>query len=165
MINPLAEAIAIISTAMSPRYLGVLVLIAAGIALLRKASPWLVSYVPVVFLIAQSITTVLKYTINRERPPLEGQLVYTYDPAFPSGHATAAFSIATALIILILSKNIQTRYPSWIIAGLVVGASASAAMRIYLGVHWPSDVLAGAGIGILVAVGMFSVYRRKGGLG
>lgn len=70
---------------MSPRYLAVVVLIVAGIAMFNKVSPWLAAYVPASLILAQAITTVLKYTINRPRPPVQEQLVYTYDPSFPSG--------------------------------------------------------------------------------
>ena len=64
-----AEIIAAFSTAMSPRYLFVVVFIAAGIAMFKKVSPWLATYVPASLVLAQAVTTVLKYTIQRPRPP------------------------------------------------------------------------------------------------
>ena len=66
--------------------------------------------------------------------------------SFPSGHSSLIFTIATILGLnyefKIFNKNIRLIYPTLIIAGLV-GFS-----RIYLGVHYPLDVLAGAIIGI-----------------
>ncbi|MDN6740601.1 MAG: phosphatase PAP2 family protein, partial [Corynebacterium casei] len=108
---------------------------------------------------------VLKYTINRPRPPVQEQLVYTYDPSFPSGHSSAAFAIATAVIVLLATKTWRAKYPWAVAIMVIVGASASAASRIYLGVHWLSDVIAGTGIGIAAALSVWAagsyVYRRR----
>lgn len=160
-----AEIVAGFSTAMSPRYLAMVVLIAAGIAMFNKASPWLIAYVPASLILAQAITTVLKYTINRPRPPVQEQLVYTYDPSFPSGHSSVAFAIATAVIVLLATKTWRAKYPWAVAIVAVVGASASAASRLYLGVHWLSDVIAGTGIGIAAALSVWAagsyVYRRR----
>src|SRR5699024_11597274 len=101
----------------------------------KKVSPWLATYVPASLVLAQAVTTVLKYTIQRPRPPIEEQLVYTHDPAFPSGHSSAAFAIAIALSVLWLSKTWRAKHPR---AGAVVaalGASASAASRLYVDRH------------------------------
>ncbi|MDN6740474.1 MAG: phosphatase PAP2 family protein, partial [Corynebacterium casei] len=53
-----AEIVAGFSTAMSPRYLAVVVLIVAGIAMFNKVSPWLAAYVPASLILAQANTTV-----------------------------------------------------------------------------------------------------------
>ena len=159
--NSFTEIIAAFSTAASPRYLFVVVFIAAGIAMINKVSLRLALYVPASLLLAQAVTTVLKYTIQRPRPPIEAQLVYTHDPSFPSGHSSAAFAIATALSVLWLSKTWRVKYLwVWVVVA-VVGASASAASRLYLKVHWLSDVIAGASIGIAAAIIVWMVYRRR----
>src|SRR5690625_3258348 len=95
-----AEIIAAFSTAMSPRYLFVVVFIAAGIAMINKVSPRLALYVPASLFLAQAVATVLKYTIQRPRQPIEAKLVYTHDPTFTSGHTSATLAIAFALIFL-----------------------------------------------------------------
>jgi membrane-associated phospholipid phosphatase len=85
----------------------------------------------------------LKYTINRPRP----FITYPYidkesdggSPSFPSGHTSNAFALATSLSITC---------PKWyVIAPSLLWASAVGYSRMDLGVHYPSDVLAGAIIG------------------
>ncbi len=69
------------------------------------------------------------------------------DFSFPSGHTTAAFA---AMMGLFLATDKRKSWPALIFA-VVMGLS-----RIYLGVHYPSDVIAGAAIGTL---GSFAVYK------
>lgn len=64
------------------------------------------------------------------------------DPGFPSDHATAAFAIATAIFL---------RKRGWGIAALVLAAILSVG-RVALGVHYPSDVIAGAALGAAAAL-------------
>jgi len=94
---------------------------------------------------ALSITTGLKYVVNRPRPftqypndIIQRDKVGPY--SFPSGHTTAAFATATA--ISLSYKKWYVTLPSFAYAGFV-GYS-----RMRLGVHYPSDVLGGALIGI-----------------
>ncbi len=92
---------------------------------------------------ATIIATTLKYTVNRTRPfvtyPLLDPQAHVTSPSFPSGHTSAAFCTATSLSI---------QFPKWyVIAPAYLWAGASAFSRMHLGVHYPSDVLAGALIG------------------
>jgi undecaprenyl-diphosphatase len=64
------------------------------------------------------------------------------DPGFPSDHATAAFAIATALWLR--ERRIGTL--------ALIGAAILSAGRVALGVHWPSDVIAGAALGTACAL-------------
>ena len=85
----------------------------------------------------------LKETVNRDRPfvtyPDIEQVTTATGPSFPSGHASLAFATATSL---------SMAYPKWyIIAPSFAWASAVGYSRMALGVHYPSDVLAGAIIG------------------
>jgi membrane-associated phospholipid phosphatase len=89
------------------------------------------------------IASALKYSVNRQRPfdrypDIENQVSET-GPSFPSGHTSAAFALATSLSL---------SYPKWyIIVPSYTWASTVAYSRLHLGVHYPTDVLAGALIG------------------
>jgi len=80
----------------------------------------------------------LKDATGRHRPPQAEALVHLpHSAAFPSGHATTAFAAAIAIGL------VRQR----LLAPLVLLAAAIGFSRLYLGVHWPSDVLAGAILG------------------
>lgn len=95
------------------------------------------------FLVSAFITTALKYSIKRERPfksyaDIEKATSAT-GLSFPSGHTSVAFSTATSL---------SMEFPKWyIIAPSFVWATAVGYSRMHLGVHYPSDVVAGAIVG------------------
>lgn len=72
------------------------------------------------------------------------------DPGFPSDHATAAFAIAVAIFL---------RKRSWGIAALVLATILSVG-RVALGVHYPSDVLAGAALGAAAALALWTPPLR-----
>jgi undecaprenyl-diphosphatase len=95
--------------------------------------------------------------VNRPRPFVadpSGVHVFTRhaaDPGFPSDHATAAFAIAVAILL---------RDRRW---GLVALAFACvlAVGRVALGVHYPSDVLAGAALGAICALALYAAPVRR----
>lgn len=96
-----------------------------------------------------AITWSLKRFFNRPRPDIGQPLVENvFNFSFPSGHTSTAFMLATVLAW----RKPEARIYFFSLAALV-GLS-----RLYLGVHYPSDVLAGAIIGILSAT---AVIKRK----
>lgn len=88
-------------------------------------------------------TYALKRIINRERPaityPFIQPAIIETDASFPSGHTTSAFASATSLSLACRKWYIVVPAYTW--------ASTVAYSRLHLGVHYPSDVLAGAIIG------------------
>jgi hypothetical protein len=95
------------------------------------------------------IGEVLKFTIREQRPSdrYPGEIFVnspTNDPSFPSGHTWLAFATATSLAL---------EYKKWYVTGpAFLWAGSVGFSRMYLGKHYPSDVLAGAAIGILSGV-------------
>lgn len=94
-------------------------------------------------LVAAFISTALKYAVNRERPfvayPFIEKATSGGSPSFPSGHTSTAFATATSLSL---------EFPKWyVIAPSFIWAGAVGYSRMDLGVHYPSDVLAGAIVG------------------
>ncbi len=101
----------------------------------------------VILFISQIIVQSLKKMLGRERPYTIIEKLNTFgidlsDYSFPSGHTTASFSIATTLALNIPALT----YVVFIIA-TIIGIS-----RIYLGVHYPTDVAAGIFLGVGTAI-------------
>jgi membrane-associated phospholipid phosphatase len=93
---------------------------------------------------------VLKKVVKRPRPFLVHlSLTPVYRPgeySFPSGHTSASFSTAAAL---------SGAYPKWYVIGpSFLWAGTVGYSRVYLGVHNPSDVAAGAALGVGTALGL-----------
>jgi undecaprenyl-diphosphatase len=98
----------------------------------------------------------LKALIDRPRPPLRyaepKTLVHVpHDASFPSGHAATSFAAATMLSFAF------PRFAPF----LYVLAAAVAFSRVYVGVHYPLDVIGGAFLGVLVAVGLRVLVSRR----
>ena len=102
------------------------------------------------------LTVGLKYGIDRERPFVSDPNIYKKTHAgpfsFPSGHTSTAFVTAT---------NITLAYPKWYVAvPAYLWAGSVGYSRMHLGVHYPSDVLAGAIIGTLSGFIAFKVNQN-----
>ncbi len=107
--------------------------------------------------ISAIVANILKYTIDLPRPytvyPFIHKLSYGGSPTFPSGHTTDAFAFATAVALLFRKWKIIVPAFTW---ALLIGYS-----RMCLGVHFPSDVLAGAVLGTICAYGYYLFKKRK----
>ena len=105
----------------------------------RRRSGWLRAMRAVVF--AYVLNTLLKLVVRRHRPRLEQLPALISTPtalSFPSAHASSSFAAARAYSALMPGTP------------LYVVAIAMALSRVYLGVHYPSDIAAGALLGMLV---------------
>lgn len=90
----------------------------------------------------QMFVWIVKHLVNRPRPSVLGALLTEESLSFPSGHSFAAFSFY-GLIVYFLFRLARTKSKKTLILACgVLIASAIGLSRIYLGVHWPSDVLA-----------------------
>jgi undecaprenyl-diphosphatase len=107
----------------------------------------------------------LKFSFARVRPTSYFDYPLPGSPSFPSGHALYAASVFGGLAVLLTARmeNRLLQFLVWLIAVsliLLVGLS-----RVYLGVHYPSDVLAGYAIGVIwvttVAFGDRLVTHRR----
>jgi undecaprenyl-diphosphatase len=99
--------------------------------------------------LADLITLALKRLVDRPRPFIRYAdpkvlVPIPHDPSFPSGHSATSFAAATMLAFA---------FPGFAPVLLVL-AAAVAYSRVYVGVHYPLDVIAGAALGALVAIAL-----------
>jgi membrane-associated phospholipid phosphatase len=101
-------------------------------------------YMGAAFLASTLVTHAAKHMVNRQRPFAKYPFIVKRDDtetglSFPSGHTSAAFCTATSLSL---------RYRKWyVIAPAYIFATSVGWARMYQGVHYPSDVVAGALVG------------------
>jgi len=132
-------------------------LAAAGADLRRRRPPWSAVLVGLATLIAGVVANLLKPVFDRPRPfdaglwPALGSLPST--GSMPSGHAATAFAAATALALLVPALR-----PAAYGLAALIGVS-----RVYLGVHYVSDVVAGALLGALIGWAVVVAGRRLRG--
>ena len=110
-------------------------------------------------LAADGLAYEIRQAIDRRRPPLvypePKPLVHLpHQPSFPSGHSATAFACAT----VIAWASPRLRVPAFALAAAIAWS------RVYVGVHWPLDVLGGAALGVLLATALLTlvaVLRRS----
>ena len=118
-----------------------------AVGLINKDKKWQQQSYKIVgsLLINTAITQAMKYTINRNRPYQDyPTIIYPNnienDASFPSGHTSTAFALATSMSI---------QYKKWYVTiPAFAWATSVGYSRLYLGEHYPTDVFAGAIIGV-----------------
>ncbi len=90
---------------------------------------------------AIELYTLAKNVVDRPRPPMHLWLTTASSWAFPSGHATQSLSTFAALALVCAACLPTVRRPALALAAVV--AAGVGWSRVYLGVHWATDVLAG----------------------
>ena len=156
--DPTLDRIMIFFTILSGVYVIFLVAVPLWWRGLRTATFDVLLILAITIVVSEGI----KYLVDRPRPcdalanvnTLAGyRCSLEFDPAFPSGHASRAFAVAAFL-------TIRFRWRLAIPAGAF--AVLAGISRVYLGLHWPSDVLGGAVVGIGFAVLIEILSRRVG---
>ena len=107
-------------------------------------------------IVADALSYGLRDWIGRRRPPLvypePKALVHVpHSGSFPSGHATIAFACASVLAW----KVPPLAFPAFVLAGAIAWS------RVYVGVHWPLDVLGGAALGCLIGAAALAFLGRR----
>lgn len=135
---------------------GAIFLIIAAISALYWRRPAIFIYVLLGGLAADLLSYALRYAIGRERPPLQFPdpvplVRLPGTPSFPSGHAAAAFACATLLAWLTPLPKV----PLFVLAALI------AFSRVYVGVHYPLDVIGGAVLGVATATALRRLVEAR----
>jgi len=154
----LEEAMRDITALGGTSVLVLIVLAAVGLLLLRRA--WGdAMFVLVATIGGTLVSTLLKNSFDRPRPDLVPHGAYVYTASFPSGHAMLSAVVYLTLAALLVRLVQGKRAKAYLLAVATLLCVLIGTSRVYLGVHWPSDVLAGWVVGAAWALGCWSVAQ------
>ncbi|HWX50161.1 MAG TPA: phosphatase PAP2 family protein [Roseomonas sp.] len=133
-------------------------LLALGyILLLRK---WLSALLLIVsFGGGMTLNPLLKQNFDRPRPELVAHLADVYTASFPSGHAMLAATCYLTLGTLLAGVTRPRPLKAYILGAAIALVVIVGCSRVYLGVHWPTDVLAGWALGSAWAMACWLLLR------
>jgi undecaprenyl-diphosphatase len=125
------------------------------LAVVRRQS-WIVVMTVLAVAVADLASRGLKAVFDVERPNVryaepKPLVPAPHDAAFPSGHAATSFAAATILTVAAPRLG-----PLWLVLALAVGFS-----RVYVGVHYPLDIVGGAVLGVAVATALLRRVRVR----
>jgi undecaprenyl-diphosphatase len=110
--------------------------------------------------VAQLASGLLKLWIDRPRPAIVAHLDLVYSSSFPSGHAMMT-PVVYLTLAGILAAGERRRSEKLLLLGVAVFLSLSVGLsRVYLGVHWPTDVLGGWSLGASLALASTLILHR-----
>jgi undecaprenyl-diphosphatase len=107
---------------------------------------------------AAIINQSMKFTFARARPEILAQPLSTY--SMPSGHSSASFALFMTLAVLAGRGQPVRLRMTWLLLGSIPAASI-AMSRVYLGVHWPTDVLAGMLLAFFTCAASLAFVQNK----
>lgn len=113
------------------------------------------------------VSTLLKIGFDRPRPDLVAHAADVYTASFPSGHALMSTVTYLTLGALLARLQKRTRIKLYFLSVAVLLAAIIGVSRVYLGVHWPTDVLAGWAVGAAWALACWLLARwlqRRGAM-
>lgn len=146
------------ATWLGSNYLIIPAAIAILIALLRSGYLGAAILLGLGYTGAVLITYIIKFSTARHRPALFPHLSETYlDLSFPSGHTAQITAFALSLFLIVRQLMPHWRLPVGIIA--IISIATVAISRIYLQVHYPSDVLAGISMATGWVLGVAGLLR------
>ncbi|WP_425228981.1 phosphatase PAP2 family protein [Sphingomonas sp.] len=104
--------------------------------------------------------SLIKHLIHRPRPTLVEHWASVHDLSFPSGHSASSAVVYLTLAALATQVMRERAARRYLLGAAIMLVGAIGVSRVYLGVHWPSDVLAGWSLGTLWALGWWFLTAR-----
>ncbi|CAB4700981.1 MAG: phosphatase PAP2 family protein [Actinobacteria bacterium] len=130
---------------------GIVWLVLAAVAAVLMRRPALFGVVLLADGVAELSTDAIKAVTDRSRPVVDTIVATPSSSSFPSGHAATSF--ACAIVVAAFLPRLR---------GAVFALAALVALsRLYVGVHFPTDVVAGAAWGAVVGASVLALVRRR----
>lgn len=145
---PVLDAVMLEITALGTGIVVLMIVVVAALFLILTRHKY-----PAILLLASTfgglvLTAVLKLGFNRPRPSVVVAAVHTFSSSFPSGHAMSA-AIVYSTVAYLAARLHRQKWAGWLIMTAAMGLIALISFsRLYLGVHYPSDVVGGVAIGL-----------------
>lgn len=112
------------------------------------------------FVVMGVVSTALKYVYQRPRPTLEW-LLDTVGYSFPSWHTASTLMVAGALVIIV-QQRMRKSLARWSIQLILLTLAVLVALsRIYIGVHYPTDIIGGWLLAYLLLEAIYPFYDQK----
>jgi undecaprenyl-diphosphatase len=109
--------------------------------------------------LGQALAAVIKLIADRPRPDIAAHFDLVYSSSFPSGHSTMAPVVYLTLAVILGAGEPRREVRALMFACAVAVTIAVGLSRVYLGVHWPTDVLAGWALGSAIALAAMTVLK------
>ncbi|WP_460110141.1 phosphatase PAP2 family protein [Streptomyces sp. YKOK-J1] len=131
----------------------------------RRGARWTALWLVATVALAAALQQGVKSAVDRPRPVWPDPVDRAHYAAFPSGHVMTA-TVVCGLLLWLLHRRGAGRVLWRTAVGVAAVSVAGVGLtRVWLGVHWPSDVLGGWLLGALVVAVAVAVYERPGGGG
>jgi len=146
--TPLLDEVALEITALGTGLVLLMLAAVASVFLWLTNHKWSVYVLLVGVVGGKLLNTLLKGIFERQRPSVVEWVTEVHSPSFPSGHAMSALVVYGSVAYLVgrLEPTRRLKYVTWIVTAILVMAIGIS--RMYLGVHYLSDVLAGFAAGL-----------------
>jgi membrane-associated phospholipid phosphatase len=154
-VNPVLDVIMLTLPLFGTNYSVAPVVAVVVIILWRKQRFAIALHMAVVQAGSWALNPALKFAFPRERPVLYEQRGQFAFPAFPSGHSMVVVAVLLTAALLLYKYRGKT-WGFWVVGGIFVLNSFS---RIYLSVHWPTDLIAGTIVGLIWMQFCWSAFR------
>ena len=124
-----------------------------------KKQAWVALFVVLAIVSGTAVSTLMKSGFDRPRPELVSHKTQIYTKSFPSGHSAMSSLVFLTLGAVMARAERDRKTKVFLIAVPVVLSLLIGVSRVYMGVHWPTDVLAGWLFGMTWAAASWLVFR------
>lgn len=126
----------------------------------RKAARWTALWLLIASWLATALQQLMKALVDRPRPVWPDPVDSANFAAYPSGHAMVATVVCGLLLWLAHHYGVRGAWWRTAVAVAVISAAGAGLTRVWLGVHWTSDVVGGWLLGVLVVLLAVGVHER-----